>query len=222
MDPLLTVTFDAGASRSDTGMVDRALIRELLENWVLWRDAGEWERFATLWHDEGRMIATWFQAGAADFIAGSRRAFESGVVVLHVLGGSSIDIHGNRALSQTKMQIIQHGRIDDVDVDVHCYGRFVDALEKRDGRWGLMQRQPMYELDQISTARPGQSPDIGSNAAGSVPFRVPSPCLSSDEDGLRRLAVAARYARPGGGGAQGAVAAMARRKRSVVPGRLRR
>ena len=25
---------------------DRALIRELVENWVVWRDAGDWERFA--------------------------------------------------------------------------------------------------------------------------------------------------------------------------------
>lgn len=25
-------------------------IRELIENWVLWRDAGDWERFRTVWH----------------------------------------------------------------------------------------------------------------------------------------------------------------------------
>ena len=36
-------------------MQERLAIRELIENWTLWRDAGEWDRFATVWHPEGRM-----------------------------------------------------------------------------------------------------------------------------------------------------------------------
>jgi hypothetical protein len=27
---------------------DRQEIRELIENWVVWRDAGDWERFRTV------------------------------------------------------------------------------------------------------------------------------------------------------------------------------
>ena len=27
--------------------LDRLAIRELVENWVVWRDAGDWERFRT-------------------------------------------------------------------------------------------------------------------------------------------------------------------------------
>ena len=40
-------------------LFDRLAIRELLENWVLWRDAGLWDRFATVWHPGGRMNASW-------------------------------------------------------------------------------------------------------------------------------------------------------------------
>ena len=40
---------------------DRDEIRDLIENWALWRDAGDWERFRTVWHDDGVMNATWFQ-----------------------------------------------------------------------------------------------------------------------------------------------------------------
>ena len=46
---------------------DRLLIRELVENWALWRDAGDWERFRTCWHDDGRMMATWFQGACRGF-----------------------------------------------------------------------------------------------------------------------------------------------------------
>ena len=66
---------------------DRRLIRELVENWALWRDAGDWERFATVWHDDGLMMATWFQGPAADFIRVSREGSERGVNILHFLGG---------------------------------------------------------------------------------------------------------------------------------------
>ena len=33
--------------------LDRLTIRDLIENWVVWRDAGDWERFRTVWHDDG-------------------------------------------------------------------------------------------------------------------------------------------------------------------------
>src|SRR6202044_597582 len=61
---------------------DRALIRDLVENWALWRDAGDWERFATVWHDDGRMMATWFQGPAREFIRVSAEGFERGVSIL--------------------------------------------------------------------------------------------------------------------------------------------
>lgn len=139
-------------------MAEQFEIRTLIENWVLWRDAGDWDRFATLWHPQGQMVTTWSQAPAAEFIARSRRAWESGALkVLHGLEGTTIDIQGDRALAQTKMYILQRGVVDGILVDVLCRGRFWDLIEKVDGRWALWLRQPIYELDQISTVRPGQS-----------------------------------------------------------------
>lgn len=58
---------------------EKAAIREVIENWVLWRDAGDWDRFATVWHDDGWMTATWFQGPARKFIEVSREGFERGV-----------------------------------------------------------------------------------------------------------------------------------------------
>ena len=49
-------------------MNDKLQIRELVERWAVWRDAGDWERFATVWHPEGVMMATWFQGSFRDFI----------------------------------------------------------------------------------------------------------------------------------------------------------
>ena len=101
----------------------------MIENWALWRDAGDWDRFATVWHDDGWMTATWFQGPAREFIAVSREGFERGVSILHFLGGFTCDIAGDRAIAQTKMTINQRATVDGVLVDVVCTGRFYDFLE---------------------------------------------------------------------------------------------
>ena len=139
---------------SDDLTADKLAIRETVENWVIWRDAGDWERFATVWHPEGWMTATWFQGPYQDFIAISTRAFEQGVNILHQLGGWSCDVAGSRAISQVKMTIHQRGQVDGVAVDVVCWGRFYDFFEKREGRWGIVRRQPIYEKDRLDPVDP--------------------------------------------------------------------
>jgi hypothetical protein len=142
---------------------DALAIREVIENWALWRDAGDWDRFATVWHEDGWMTATWFQGPASRFIEVSREGFERGVSILHFLGGFSCDVNGARAVAQTKMTINQRAVVDGILVDVVCTGRFYDFLERRpaaDGpaagfaRWGIVRRQPIYEKDRMDPVDP--------------------------------------------------------------------
>jgi len=139
----------------ETALIERARIREIIENWVLWRDSGDWERFRTVWHPEARMMATWFQGSAERFIEVSRQGWNKGVSILHFLGGSSIDVVGTRAIAQTKMTISQRAEVDGVACDVLCTGRFYDFFEKRDERWAIVLRQPIYEKDRIDPIDPG-------------------------------------------------------------------
>jgi hypothetical protein len=133
---------------------DELAIRRLVENWVVWRDAGDWDRFRTVWHDDGRMMATWFQGSCDDFIRVSREGFERGVRILHFLGGTSVEVAGARAVSQTKMTITQRAPVEGIECDVVCTGRFVDFLERREGGWGIVLRQPIYEQDRINPVDP--------------------------------------------------------------------
>src|SRR5229473_172653 len=133
---------------------DRRAIRDLIENWALWRDALMWDRFRTVWHDDGRMMATCFQGTADEFIQVSQEGYERGVRILHFLGGTSTDVAAPRAIAQTKMTISQRARVENVLCDVVCTGRFYDFFEKRDGRWGLVLRQPIYEKDRLDPIDP--------------------------------------------------------------------
>ena len=161
---------------ADDLTADKVAIRETVENWVVWRDSGDWERFATVWHDDGWMTATWFQGLASQFIEVSREAFNRGVNILHTLGGWTCQVVGTRAISQVKMTIHQRAPLDGVLVDVVCLGRFYDFFEKREGRWAIVRRQPIYEKDRLDPVDP------------SAVLRLDAGILARYPEGYRHLA----------------------------------
>lgn len=183
---------------------ERLAISDLLQNWAVWRDAGDWQRFQTVWHPDGWMMATWFQGPAADFIRVSQEGWAKGVSILHFLGGISIDLAGSRAISQTKMTISQRAPVQGIACDVVCTGRFYDFLEKRDGKWGMVIRQPIYEKDRLDPVSPGAAPVLDAAKLAALPegyrhlayiqeeigYRV-----KRDMPGLKGPEVAALYAR---------------------------
>ena len=124
-------------------LLRRLEVAELVQNWAVWRDAGDWDRFAT-----------WCQAPAAQFIEASKAGWAKGVSILHFLGGCSVDLAGNRAIAQTKMTISQRAEVHGVLVDVVCTGRFHDFIEERDSKWGIVLRQPIYEKDRMDPVDP--------------------------------------------------------------------
>ncbi|MGA3127772.1 MAG: nuclear transport factor 2 family protein [Candidatus Korobacteraceae bacterium] len=148
---------------------DILTIRQLVENWAIWRDAGDWERFRTVWHDDGRMMATWTQGTCDEFIKASIDGWNRGVSILHFLGGCSVEVEGDRAVSQTKMTISQRDKVDGVECDVVCTGRFADFWEKRKGRWGLVLRQPIYEKDRLDPLDPSITPKLDQNLLQQFP-----------------------------------------------------
>ena len=150
-------------------MVERLVIREMIENWVLWRDACQWDKFRSLWHDEGRMMATWTQGTADEFIEMSKQGFAKGVRILHFLGGSTVEVRDTRAIAQTKMTISQRAPVHDILCDVVCTGRFFDFLEKRGGRWGLVLRQPIYEKDRMDPVDPAAKLSLDSQLLSKFP-----------------------------------------------------
>jgi hypothetical protein len=168
-----------GETVNDT-MRDKLLIRELIERWAVWRDAGDWERFATVWHPDGVMMATWFQGPSRDFIRVTQEGWSKGVSILHFLGGSAIDIAGDRAIAQTKMTISQRGMVEGTDgpvlCDVVCTGRFYDFVTRHEGSWKVLHRQPIYEKDRIDPVDP------------SAQLRLDTAALARFPEGYRHLA----------------------------------
>jgi hypothetical protein len=136
-------------------LLDRLAIQEVVNDWVLASDSGDWDKFATVWHDDGWMTATWFQGPATEFAKARRAGFDRGVSIIHFLGGTTCEVAGTRAIAQTKMTINQRAEVDAVVVDAVCTGRFYDFFEKRADRWAIVRRQPIYEKDRLDPVEPG-------------------------------------------------------------------
>jgi hypothetical protein len=128
---------------------DVTLIRDLIERWAVYRDSLQWDKFRTLWHADGRMKATWFDGTYEEFIRVTEEGVKHGLNIMHVLGGSAIEVKGRRAVSITRFVILQRATLDGVPCDVTTYARHQDLWEVRRGRWGLVSRETICDKDRI-------------------------------------------------------------------------
>jgi hypothetical protein len=185
-------------------LADRLAIRDVVECWVIARDSADWEWFRDQWHEDGYMMATWFQGPKDDFIRVSQEGFAKGVNILHFTGASQATVNGMRAISQTRMTIMQRGLVHGVLCDVACTGRFYDFFAQRDGKWAIVLRQPIYEKDRLDPVEPGASVDLDPELLARYPegyrylaylqVQAGYP-VKADMPGLRGPEVEALYAR---------------------------
>jgi hypothetical protein len=133
----------------DTITQDIMVIRDLVERWVVYRDAFLWNKFRTIWHADGRMCATWFRGPYIEFIRVTEEGVKRGLNILHILGGTAIEVRARRATSMTKTIIMQRAALDGILCDVCTYARHQDLWENRLDRWGLVSRETICDKDRI-------------------------------------------------------------------------
>lgn len=150
-------------------MTDVTIIRDLIERWAVYRDALLWDKFRTIWHPNGRMKATWTEGSFEDFIRMTEEGVKHGLNILHILGGSAIEVSGSRATSMTKMMILQRAELGGVLCDVTSYARHFDLWEKIDGRWGLNCRETICDKDRIDPVNTNETVCLDENILSQFP-----------------------------------------------------
>lgn len=134
--------------------LDKLAIGEVIQSWALWRDTGNWAGLRSAFHPEGTMTATWFSGSVGDFIAGCQRSWAAGSKSAHFIGGSAIQLNGTKALAETRIILLLRDVVDEIEVDVTCYGRFYDRFVKTGDDWRILARGVVYEKDRIDPVRP--------------------------------------------------------------------
>ncbi len=149
---------------------DRAAIAALIQDWVIFRDSGDFDRLRAIFSVDGIMNATWFRGSADEFVANSRKMFGGPVpAVLHMLGGISVEVRGGRAVSQAKMTIAARGTVHAIACEVTCEGRFYDFWRKDKDEWKLAERAVIYERDRLDTLDGAPQPKLAASILEKYP-----------------------------------------------------
>lgn len=179
-------------------------IKRVVEAWAVLRDAGQFDRLLALYHDDGQMMTTWAQVSAPEFVRLSTEGWERGINIHHMLGGTDVDIVGDRSIAQTKVTIRQRAMVDGVECDAVCDGRFYDFFERRAGAWKIVVRQPIYERDRLDPVKPDAALTLDDRLLASFPAGYRhlaylqtklGMTVKGDMPGLRGAEIEAVYAR---------------------------
>ena len=141
---------------------DKLEISEVIQNWALWRDSGDWVPLRSAYAAGGRMTTMWFDGSADDFIAACRAGYGKGNTSGHCICGSSVRVNGAKALANSRLILVMRTRLGEVPVDITCNGRFVDRFVKQNGKWGIQHRRTVYDKDRLEAVTPGAVPQLDS------------------------------------------------------------
>ena len=153
-------------------LLDQLQITQLIQNWGNWRDTGVWDKLRDCYTPDATMVTTWYEGSASGFVNASqqgrsRQPKDRGA--LHLIGGTTSEVIGLRALAETRITLLLRTLVHDTLVDVTVYGRFIDCLLKSEGRWRIQSREPVYDKDSLRAVDPNQSLTLDAKGLAKYP-----------------------------------------------------
>ena len=128
---------------------EKQLIRELAENWAIFRDSADWENFKTVWLPSATIETLWYQGPWEGYLERSRAGWGRGMSSVHFHCGSRVEIVGDRGVCRSNMKVYGRGDLDGIEYDLDATAQFCDFVEKRGERWGLAHRCVVHVKDRI-------------------------------------------------------------------------
>lgn len=120
------------------------------------RDLGRWDDMRECFHPDAQVRVSWFSGSADDFIKGSID-MAGRMVNRHRLAPIHVMLSGNRAVATLSAIVEIPTRLQDIDMMLLIYARFVYRAEKRDDHWRIFSFDAIYLRDELTPAIPGNS-----------------------------------------------------------------
>ena len=89
-----------------------------------------------------------YKGGFAEYLAWVVPGAESITNTQHVLGQTYVELDGSTARAETHVLSYHRVSIDGAERDTVIGGRYLDELEKREGRWAIRHRTMLYDWFQ--------------------------------------------------------------------------
>jgi len=138
-------------------LLDKQAIAELVRLERFWRDRWEWERLAACYTDDSRVKTTWFEGTGKEFTEASRVMAERGRRSTHLITPTIIRVNGDRALSESLMEIHSRTAFDSVLGDAIMYGRFFSRVRRTPEGWRLTSFDGIYTKTVVTPVNPNDT-----------------------------------------------------------------
>lgn len=124
-------------------------IADLMTGWIH-RDVGSWDSLRGLFHPGARISLSWFSGPAEDFVDASARASGSEFRSKHMIAAPTtrFSSSGLRAVTETNAVVVGENRRLQLGSVTHT--RFIDHIENRDQRWGIVDRACVYDFSSFT------------------------------------------------------------------------
>ncbi len=128
-------------------LLDKARVRELVTQDRYCRDYGHFQQERACWFDDGRVFASWFKGPIDEFIQKSARKDKSPSA--HKINSIPVWLYRDRAIAECICTISFRVPLGGEPVDLNVCSRLHFRAEKREGKWGLLYFEGIYEKDRI-------------------------------------------------------------------------
>lgn len=140
---------------TDAEMFDKMRVKELVEYDRYCCDYGLKEEERKLWHQDGRLFTTWFDGPIGEYLGSPTIApkptppGEPRESHQHRINNSVVWLKGNRAVAELLCFLNFRTKLAWEWMDSQCWCRMHYRAEKREGRWGIVYFEGIYEKDRM-------------------------------------------------------------------------
>ncbi len=148
-------------SESPDRLADVQAIREVVALYCRGVDRFDFDLVRRAYHPDGVDHHTGFDGTVEDFLAWLRTNLEYLAGTMHFIGNHQVDfVADDTAISETYCMATHWGRPDqDARFNFTSGARYVDLMERRDGRWAITERWAVREWTRpdvfVAAERPG-------------------------------------------------------------------
>ncbi|WP_402468433.1 nuclear transport factor 2 family protein [Isoptericola aurantiacus] len=125
------------------------------------RDTKDWTALQAAYWPGARVRVTWFDGPIEEFVEASRSSVRPGRVGgFHTIDPVWSEVRADRALIESRGQILLRPLVEGIECDLTSWCRFVAGVERRNGRWRLAWFDNIYVKDRLDPVVPGAVPAV--------------------------------------------------------------
>lgn len=138
-------------------MMEKLQIKELVEYERYCCDYNLKEEQKKLWFQDGTIFTTWFKGSFEDYIKASPVHRDDSLPghdetkpsANHRINNTVVWLNGERAVAELVCFLDFRAKLGFEWIDLRCWCRMHYRLEKREGKWGIVYFEGIYEKDRM-------------------------------------------------------------------------